>query len=133
MRTTEEFKQYIDRASDAEIAKIINGVSWIISSRHAGIVLFRAIVGGEMFAKDTLQPLAEMINWTEEDDDIAKKLMEKFEQEIERKTPKEKRSALKEVLTIIGTAVLSGTTGFVAGRLLKKNNKAEEKNKEPTS
>lgn len=130
MRTTEEFREYIAKLPKEKVEKIINGISWIMSSRHAGIVLFRAIVGGEVFPKDTLQPLAEMINWTVEDDDLAEELMKKFEQEIERKTPKEKRSALKEVLKIIGTVALSGTAGFVAGRLLKKeknNNNAEEK------
>lgn len=121
MRTSEEFKEYIANLPKEKVEKIMSGISWIMSSRHAGTVLFRAIVGGEMFVKDTLQPLAEIVNWTEEDDKRAEELMKKFENEIERKTPKEKRSALKEILTVIATAAISSTAGYVAGRLIKKN------------
>lgn len=123
MRTAEEFKEFVANLPKEKVDKIIKGVSWLIAIQYADNITFRAVVGGEMFSKEILEPLAELIGWDENDYKISKELMTKFQKEIERKTPKEKRSALKEVLTIIGTAALSGTAGYVAGRLLKKNNK----------
>lgn len=136
MRTPEEFKEYITNLPKEKTEKIINAISWLIAIQYADNITFRAVVGGEMFSKETLEPLAELIGWNESDYKISKELMTKFQKEIERKTPKEKRSALKEVLTIIGTAALSGTAVYVAGRLLKKEKNNEEKKKElkePTS
>lgn len=133
LRTAEEFKEYIAKLPKEKVEKIINAISWLISIQHADQILFRAIIGGEIFSRETLQPLAELVGWTESDNQFAKEMIDKFQKEIERKTPKEKRSALKEVLKIIGTAALSGTAGFVAGRLIKKEKNNEEKKKEPTS
>jgi len=130
MRTTDEFKQYIVNLPKEKTEKIINAISWLISIQHADQILFRAIIGGEIFSRETLEPLAELVGWTESDNQFAKEMIDKFQKEIERKTPAEKRSALKEVLKIIGTSALAGTVGFVAGRLLKsekKNNNTEEK------
>lgn len=129
MRTSNGLKKYIDNASQEEIEKILAAVFLLKTSRFANYQTFYKIFDSPIFSEEIMGPLKKMVDWDEKDTEQAKLKVEKLESSIKGITMKERRESsgklFTEIFKLVATGAIAGTAGYVAGRLLKKENKKD--------
>lgn len=108
-----------------EIKKIKKVLAYLKISRQSDYITFHAMIDGETFNRDVIEPLEKISQWNDEDEKSINESAKKFKKETEGKTLKEKNDKLSKILKISGTVGLIGITagsiGLMAYKLLKKD------------
>ncbi len=107
-----------------EIAKVKRALQYIKIARGTDWVAFNAMIRGESFNEEFMKPLEKITGWDENDERNIQKLAERFNEESQGKSLKEKADILRKIIAIGGgTATAIGLLGFMIwlARKRKKN------------
>jgi hypothetical protein len=107
-----------------EIAKVKRALQYIKIAQRTDWVAFSAMIRGESFNEEFMKPLEKITGWDENDEKNVLKLAEKFGEESQGKSLKEKTVILRKIIAISGgTATAISLIGFIIwlARKRKKN------------
>lgn len=89
------------------------------SSNH---IVNRLMINGSYFEEAVITPLERMVDWTKDDEQSAREVAKKIEEEAQGKTLKEKNEKLKKSLSVRGFTIKERMK-----HILKKPNKPRSK------